>query len=106
MSVTSGGEHAIRLGRRQATGEELLDLVEDAVLIAHPRQVVVARQLDELRARDLARDPAPLLDVRVQVASVVHDQRRHADRRQEGAVYFGVHPKERMASPGLALCRK
>ena len=50
-----GREHAIRLGPGPDAREELLDLVDDRVGIARPDEVLVAGELDELRARDLLR---------------------------------------------------
>ena len=41
------GEHAVGLGAGRDAGQELLDLVERSRPVADPRQVVVARQLDE-----------------------------------------------------------
>jgi hypothetical protein len=44
------GQHPIRVGARPRAGEELLDLIHQAVDALRERQMVGARQLDELRA--------------------------------------------------------
>ena len=55
MSVNSKrGQHPIRVGARPRAGEELLDLVEQAVDALRERQMVGARQLDEPGALDIA----------------------------------------------------
>ena len=48
-----GRQHPVRLGAAAHAGEELLDLVEDRVGVAHEGQVIVARELDVLRAGDV-----------------------------------------------------
>ena len=45
--------------------------------------VVVAGELDELRAGDLCSEVPPLLDVDVVVAGAVEDERRRVDRRED-----------------------
>ena len=64
--VQDRGEHAIeRRPRRDGgrAGHEPLDLVDDGVLIADKRQVILARQLDEPRAGNAAGDVAAFLDL-------------------------------------------
>ena len=57
-------EHAVGLGHRGATPVRNSSISSsERVLVADPRQVVVARQLDEPRAGDLLGDVAALLDV-------------------------------------------
>ena len=74
--------------------EEPLDLVEQRLPIALPRQVVGARQLDHPRARDaLAHEARRLAEV---LARAVEHERRHADRRQHVPdVDLGVHQPDR-----------
>ena len=58
--------------------------------------MIVARQLDEVRAGDEAGDVAAFLDAQAPIAGAMHDQRRHLDRRQDVAdVDLGVHSRER-----------
>ena len=78
-------QDAVGLRRRAHPGQELLDLVGERGRIARHEQVVVARELDEPRARDPLGDVAALLDVDVAVADAVQDQRRHAIDRQDVA---------------------
>ena len=80
----------------RALRQEALDLVEQRVLVADERQVIVARQLDERRAWDQARDVAPFLHEQRPVAGAVEHQRRHANRRENVRdVDFGVHARQR-----------
>ena len=72
-----------------------------------PTAVVVARQLDQPRARDVLGHETGALDGNDAVAGPVHDQRRHADRRQDVAhVDLRVHLRQGDAAPGLALSRR
>ena len=83
--------------------QERRDLVEHRVLIADKRQMIVARQLDELRARNQARHVAAFLDQQAAIAGAVQHQRRHADERQHVAdVDLGVHLRQRDRRAGLA----
>src|SRR5262249_49318454 len=66
-------QHAVRVGNRADAGEELLDLVEQLVDAADPRDVIVAGKLDETCTGDLACNPSALLDVSVAVAGSVED---------------------------------
>src|SRR6266542_532231 len=66
-----GSEYAVGLRATPDAGEELLDLVEERFLISHPRDVVRAGQLHELRARDSARDEACLLDLHLAVTGAM-----------------------------------
>jgi hypothetical protein len=89
-----GRQHAVGVAGRTHAGHELLDLVQHDVLVADPRDVVVARQLEEPRVRDVAGDPAALVDTRLAVTGAVHDERRHVDRRQHVPnVDLRVHPQ-------------
>ena len=76
-----GREHAVRLGAVPDAGHELLDLVEHRVLVADPRQVVVARQLDVLRAVDALGEIAGAFDRHGAIAGAVQDERRDAHQR-------------------------
>lgn len=81
--------------RRQGPGEEVLDLVQKGILVAHPRQVVRPGELHEPRAGDLLGDPAAFLHECVSVVGAMQDQRGNLDRRQDAPnVDLGVHPHE------------
>ena len=56
------GQDAVRLGTGAGPGHELLDLVDDRVAVAGEREVVVAVELVEGRARDERGDLAPEFD--------------------------------------------
>jgi hypothetical protein len=56
-----GGEHPIELRLLPQRPEEASDLFDDRVRVTVPRQVVDPFQLDELRARDVARQVPRLL---------------------------------------------
>ena len=98
VSEEQGGEHAVRL-------EVLPEPVRNRSIsssngsIALPRQVVVARQLDHARARDvLAHESRPVAPA---FLCAVEHERRDADRRQQVAdVDFGVHESDRLARAG------
>ncbi len=77
------GEHPVRFRSRPDAGEERLDLVDDLALVADPREVVRSGKLEELCIRDTSRYVSALLDVRVEVAGAVEDERRNADRGQD-----------------------
>src|SRR5207253_7092037 len=47
-------EHPIHVGRRTRSGEELLDLAKDLLVMRGPEDVIAARDLDEPRAGDMA----------------------------------------------------
>ena len=57
-----GGQHAVGLGSVARSGQELLDLVDDGVLIAKPPQVVDAGELDKFRAGDSVGQVAAVVD--------------------------------------------
>src|SRR6185437_561722 len=63
--------------------EELLDLVQDRLGVAREDQMVVARQLDQLRAWDALRQVAAATDLEPAVAAPMEDEGRHADRGQK-----------------------
>ena len=107
LAAQQRGEDAVGVDARARAGQEALDLVEQRVLVADEGQVVVARQLDELRAGDQARDVAAFLDQQAPVARAMEDQRRHANRRQDVRdVDFRVHPRQRDGGAGLAPMRR
>ena len=92
---------------RARAGQEALDLVEHRVLVADERQVVVARQLDERRARDQAGDVAPFLHEQRPIAGAVEHQRRHADRRQHVRTSISAFIRvSAIAAAGLAPMRR
>jgi hypothetical protein len=59
----NGRENAVGVGRLMRTGEELLDLVCDRVVVAEEWDVVIARELNESRPRYPLGDRAALSDV-------------------------------------------
>ena len=92
-------QYAIGVPDRAHAGEELLDLVEHRILVADPRQMIRAGELDELRTGNATGDPATFLDPRLEIIRTVEDKGRHVDGRQHSAnVDCGVHPQERRRS--------
>ena len=92
-------QYAIGVPDRAHAGEELLDLVEHRILVADPRQMIRAGELDELRTGNATGDPATFLDLRLEIIRTVEDKGRHVDGRQHSAnVDCGVHPQERRRS--------
>ena len=94
-------EHAVDVGGRAHAGEEFLHFVEHCVLVPYPRQMIDAGELDQARTGDVPRQEASFLDVGVQIAHALQDQRRHANRRQHGAdIDLRVHPQQRNSRTG------
>ena len=73
-----GREHAVRRRPPPHPHEELLDLVQDLVLVPDERQVIVARELCELRAFDPLGQVAGALDRQCPVTGPVDDEGRCA----------------------------
>src|SRR5438445_3949094 len=63
-------------------GEELLDLLEDRVHVAHERKRVVALELDVAGPGYVLGQVARVASVPDELSAPVHDQRRHTDARQ------------------------
>ena len=63
-------------------GEELLDLLEDRVHVAHERKRVVALELHVAGSGYVLGQIARVAQVPDELSAPVHDQRRHADARQ------------------------
>ena len=78
-------QHPIRVGPGAGAGEELLELVHQAVDAFGERQMVGARQLDEPRALDRGRGHAGLLHGHDRVACPVEHQGRCPDQGQTSA---------------------
>jgi hypothetical protein len=57
-----GGQESRRRVRAAPAGDEFLDLVDDGVELARPRQDVRARDGDEARSRDVLGEIAAVLD--------------------------------------------
>ena len=94
-------EHAVGHVRRPDARQELFDLAEKLLGLPEPRDVRVARELDEARTRDARRDPPRLVDVDVAVADPLQHEGRHANRRQHVAhVDLRVHPQQRRRRAG------
>jgi hypothetical protein len=88
-------ERPVGLAARSVPGEELLNLVDDAVDVAHKRIMLVARKLDEARAGNVLGEVAATVDRRGHVAAAVQDECRRGDRRERGAhVYPRVPPDQ------------
>ena len=77
------GQHAVRLVRLAHAGEELLHLRQQPVGIFREEQVVAAHELHVLRAWNVFREIATVLDAREGIARAMQDQGRHADCRQD-----------------------
>ena len=89
------GQHAIGFGPAHRAGQEPLDRIEQRVLVAHERQVVLAGDLDQARVRDESRQVAALLDAQAAVVRPVEHQRRHAHGGQHATdVDLRVHAGE------------
>jgi len=92
-------QHPIRVGPGAGAGEELLELVHQAVDAFGERQMVGARQLDELRALDRRRGHPGLLHGHDRVACPVEHEGRCPDRGQDiGDV--GLHRLTVVVRPG------
>src|SRR5262250_474970 len=57
-----GGKHAVELRGGTDASQELPELANDRVLVAGPWQMIVARQLDPARDRNVPGEVAPVLD--------------------------------------------
>ena len=91
-----GREEAIGVGDGTRPREELLRRGGHRILIRVIGHVVRCGQLDQARVRDLRRDPAALLDLRVSVPDGMEHERRDADGRKHGTdVDIGIHATER-----------
>jgi hypothetical protein len=77
------GEHPVRLGLAVNPREEACDLVGQCFLVAFPREVVVARQLDHASGRN-AFGHKSRGDAKVFLRAAEHENWQ-ADRRQDGA---------------------
>jgi hypothetical protein len=74
-----GGENAIMIHGGSLAGQELLDLVGDAIHVAGPDRMVAPGKLDEPCAADLSREIAPARDCDPRVIASMQDQRRDAN---------------------------
>jgi hypothetical protein len=91
------GQHPVgldlRMGARDDTGEEALQLGEKRLLVAECRGKVRAGQLHEAGAWNVLGQVAPAAAVPSSPVLPVHDQRRDANQRKDVAhVHFDVHP--------------
>src|SRR5215471_12461296 len=57
------GEDTVGVGATSDTRQELLNLVQDRILIPHPGEVILARELNEARTWNPGSDPPSLLDL-------------------------------------------
>src|SRR5579859_2136525 len=90
------GQYAIRVWPVSYAGQEFLNLVEDRILAADPRQMVITWQLHVFRAGDLACHPATSADIDVPIAGPVQDQGGDADHAQQFAnVDCRIHATKR-----------
>src|SRR4051794_723553 len=79
------GENPVALGGLAAARQELLDLAQHALAVAEPGRVVVARELGQLRVRQVLGEPAAVPDVDEAIVGPMNDQRGHVDARHDGA---------------------
>src|SRR5262249_49621632 len=86
-------EDAVDLVLLSASGEELLDLVEDLFVLAQGALVEVARILRESGSGNVFGEVAPVRDIDDGVAGAVDDERRRTDRAERVAgVYVQAEP--------------
>src|SRR5208283_1501750 len=90
------GEHAVRAGDVTYTGQELLRLAEDLLVLARPEQMIVPGKLNQACSRDVLGKVATATHVDQAIARAVKDQSRHLDRRQDRAdVDIDIHAVKR-----------
>src|SRR5262245_54024320 len=90
------GEYAVRLGDVSDAGQEFLDLIQDGLRVATPRQVVDARELHVPGTVDVLGEVATEADIDSSVATAVQHEGRHPNRRQDVAhVDLVVHTGHR-----------
>src|SRR6516164_782951 len=88
-------QHAIDLDLAARAGEKFLDFVGDSIGNLQ-KTMVISGQLDVFRAGNVLSQIAAGLDVAARVAGSMHDERRHADRRQDRTdINLGVHTSQR-----------
>ena len=90
-------------GGRSMAGErhEVSDFVEDLILVADKRQVVLTGKLHEPRSGNPRRQVTSLFHFEAPIAPAVNDQRRHLNGRQEiPDVDPGIHPGQRNRRAG------
>ncbi len=75
-----GREHAVMVGAWPRAGQKLLDLVDHAVDVADPDQMIAARHLDIFGAVDVPGEILPAAHVHAHVLAAVEDQGRHPHR--------------------------
>ncbi len=81
------------LGWRPHTGQELLDLGKDLVLMRRPEEVITGRELDVTGAGDVRGHVASLRGLDVAVAYRLEDERRNPHTGQHITdVRVAVHP--------------
>jgi hypothetical protein len=86
------GEDAIVLRRRPDAGQELLDLVDDRIGVPGVGQVVDARELHELRPRDVCGEVSRVARVAEGIIQALEDERRDLDRGENRPhVDLGIH---------------
>ena len=78
------GQH-IGLGPAAGTGQELLDLINQGVGVAHKEQVVVARKDDKSSAGDVLGQVLASTQVDVTVSLPMHDQGGNRDGGEKRA---------------------
>src|SRR5690242_5528490 len=80
-----GREHPIASRSEPDARQELLDLADERIRVADPRDVVDARELDEPRARNPFGHVASAVDAGHLIVGAVEDQRRDAEQREHVA---------------------
>src|SRR5829696_4610430 len=90
-----GREHPVRLDLPPRAGQELLDLVRQAVHIARPGHVVIAGKLDVLGSGDARPEEAACFNIDAEIANSVEHEGGNLDRWENMAdVDLVVHPHE------------
>src|SRR5262245_15565317 len=90
------GEYAGRLGDVSDAGQEFLELTQDGLRVATPRQVVDAREFHVPGTVDMLGEVATEADIDRPVAAAVQHEGRHPNRRQDVAhVDLVVHSDHR-----------
>src|SRR5262245_51057266 len=75
--------------------DETLDRVEDRILIADKRKVIIARQLKEAAPGNVLCEMPPLFDGHRSISRSMNQQGRHVNRRKNVAdVDLAVHTRQ------------
>ena len=78
-----GGQHAVGLGPVTDARQELLDLAQDGLAVAHPGKMIVAGQLDVLRTANTLGEVSAARDTVHEIPLAMNDERRDANGRED-----------------------